>query len=712
MALHRTPLGTVCIVVGALALFVGAILSDAARLLRPDTFADRVVASLADRRVAEVVAEQLTDAVLAQRRDLTAVRPLILAASRDVVESNVFRGIAHTTARRVHGALFSRVGRSMVLSIRDIQLVLRSALAGSPAIAASIPEAVAIGRPETLHHPAVRVVLLVMRGGHALAQYAWLALAAGVVLLVGGVFLMRDRRDALVAAGAALIVGGVALWAIRPVGESIVAGVIDTPRVGGAFAGLWSVALAGVPRWGVTYGAIGAVLAAAGSSLLERFDVDDLRRLARRIGATPVRRWVRVVRGVTVAALGMLAVLAPGETLSLLVVVAGLLVACLGLRELFAVVLHSTPAHVRLGKAFAASGEGWAVGGVLVLLLAGLFVAGIAITSRGHDEVRTQVAIDACNGAAELCDRPLDQVVFAGTHNAMASADVATWLFPQQERGIVAQLEDGVRALLVDVHYGTPVGTQVRTDLEGGTKLAEAERVLGPEGVAAAMRIRDRLISGEQGARGLYLCHGFCELGALRLDSTLAAVRAFLDRNPNEVVLLVVEDYVAPRDLAQALERSGLADLAYRGDPDEPWPTLREMIARDERVVVLLESGRRDVDWLLPAFAAMQETPYTFPAPGDTLSCAPNRGGTAGALFQLNHWIQTTPAPRPSNAAIVNALGPLLERAHRCERARGRRPNVIAVDFYRTGALLRAVRILNGLEADSTRPAVKRNREG
>lgn len=702
MALHRTPLGVVCIVLGALALFVGAILSDAARLLRPDTFADRVVASLADPRVSEVVAEQLTDAVVAQRRDLTAVRPLILAASRDVVESNVFKGVAHTTARRVHGALFSRVGRSVVLSMRDIQLVLRGALAASPSIASAIPDMVAIDRPETLEHPAVRAVLAVMRGGHALAQYAWLALATGLVLLVGGVLLMRDRRDALVAAGAALIVAGVGLWAIRPVGEAIVAALVDTPRVGGAFAGLWSVALAGVPRWGVTYGAIGVVLSAAGSSLLERFDVGDLRWLARRLLTTPVRRSTRLARGAAVTLLGMLAVLAPATALSLLVVVGGLLVAALGLREVFAVVLHATPAHVRLGKAFAASGEGWAVGGVLVLLLAALFVTGIAITSRERAAERPAVAVEACNGAAALCDRPLDGVVFAGTHNAMASADVATWMFPQQERGIAQQLEDGVRALLVDVHYGTPVGNQVRTEFDGGTRRADAERVLGPEAVAAAMRVRDRLIAGEPGARGLYLCHGFCELGALPLDSTLADLRDFLVRNPGEVVLLVVEDYVEPRDLARAFERSGLADLAYRGDAAEPWPTLGAMIARDERLVVLLESGRGDVPWLLPAFEVMQETPYTFTTASDTLSCAPNRGGTRGALFQVNHWIQTTPAPRPSNAAIVNALGALLERARRCQRARGRLPNVIAVDFYRTGALLRAVRVLNGIERDSS----------
>ncbi|MDF1505487.1 hypothetical protein PYV61_21225, partial [Roseisolibacter sp. H3M3-2] len=412
---------------------------------------------------------------------------------------------------------------------------------------------------------------------------------------------------------------------------------------------------------------------------------------------------IRLVRLLALAAAGGLAVVAPGALLAVLAAVAGLALAFVGLREIFGLVLLAAPAGARLGRALAASGEGWAVGAVLVVVLAVTFAGTIAVANRARAARAAPTTIDACNGAAALCDRRLDEVTLAGTHNAMASADVPGWMFAQQERGIAAQLDDGVRALLVDVHYGVPVrgtavGDRVRTVLGPGATDVAAARVLGPEGNAAAMRIRDRLVGGAEGARGLYLCHGFCELGAVALDAALAELRGFLERRPNEVVLLVVEDYVAPADLARAVEAAGLARLVYRGAPGAPWPTLRELIARDERLVVLIESGRAGVPWLLPAFGVMQETPYAFAAAGDTLSCAPNRGGSAGALLQVNHWITTAPAPLPSNAATVNALDALLERARRCERARGRRANVLAVDFYRTGELLRATRVLNGLE--------------
>ncbi|MGH7675785.1 MAG: hypothetical protein ACREMV_11000, partial [Gemmatimonadales bacterium] len=109
------------------------------------------------------------------------------------------------------------------------------------------------------------------------------------------------------------------------------------------------------------------------------------------------------------------------------------------------------------------------------------------------------------------------------------------------------------------------------------------------------------------------------------------------------------------------------------------------------------ESGRPGPAWMHPAFPTFQETPYTFHKPED-MSCRANRGGTSGTLFEINNWIESTPAPRPSNAEIVNAYDFLLARARRCQRERGRLPNLIAVDFYNTGDLLRVVRTLNGIE--------------
>ncbi len=331
-----------------------------------------------------------------------------------------------------------------------------------------------------------------------------------------------------------------------------------------------------------------------------------------------------------------------------------------------------------------------AIAGVLTAALA---AGAIALLRPGQPVVMRAAGV--CNGSAALCDRRLEQVTFAGAHNAMSVADVPAWMFPQHERGVASQLTDGIRAFLIDVHYGRPAGDVVLTDLDAETtwreKIAEA---VGPEGMQAALRIRDRLAAAEPGGRGLYLCHGFCELGAQPLRGWLQALGDFLVQNPDEVVLLVIEDYVTPGDLAAEFERGGLTDLAYRGNGQAPWPTLRTLIETRQRLVVMTESGRPGVTWVLPAFDVMQETPYKFHNPTE-MSCAPNRGGTRGSLFQINNWIETAPAPKPSNAAIVNAHDALLARARQCQQERGLRPTIIAVDFYGTGDVVGVVRALN-----------------
>ena len=119
-------------------------------------------------------------------------------------------------------------------------------------------------------------------------------------------------------------------------------------------------------------------------------------------------------------------------------------------------------------------------------------------------------AAERCNGMKRLCDRHFDQVVLAGTHNAM-SAESLGFQFPNQTVGIPGQLDGGIRALLLDTHYGRlqPDGT-VRTDDDG---------------------------SVTQGVSGTYLCHELCEIGATKLAPALRQIRKWLRHNPDETLL-------------------------------------------------------------------------------------------------------------------------------------------------------------------------------
>ena len=127
--------------------------------------------------------------------------------------------------------------------------------------------------------------------------------------------------------------------------------------------------------------------------------------------------------------------------------------------------------------------------------------------------------LSRCNGLAALCDRPLDQVTFPATHNAM-SVPLPGWFSAIQERPVGLQLQDGVRGLLLDTHDADRLDNgRVRTFFATPADLSAAIRQDGvsPESEAAALRLRDRLGFRGEGERGLYLCHTFCEIGATPL---------------------------------------------------------------------------------------------------------------------------------------------------------------------------------------------------
>ncbi len=307
----------------------------------------------------------------------------------------------------------------------------------------------------------------------------------------------------------------------------------------------------------------------------------------------------------------------------------------------------------------------------MLALAIGLFAARDLLDDEG-------VVQTACNGAAHLCDRAIDEVAFAATHNSMSAADQPGWRLTQQERGIGPQLEAGIRGLLIDMYYGSETRRGVQN--VPLNKITDRAR---PVGVG----------------RHVYLCHTVCAFGATRATDALATVRDFLASHPREVILISIEDHIRPRDVAGVFKDSGLDRYVWRGAlGPRRFPTMREMIDKDERVVVMAEHRSGGVPWLRDQFDLVQETPYRFGTPAEVAaesSCRPNRGNARNPLFLLNNWVDTSPLPRPSNAVVVNSHAALLRRARTCQRVRDRLPNLVAVDFYEQGDVLGVVGELN-----------------
>ncbi|NUN14070.1 MAG: hypothetical protein HUU55_10600 [Myxococcales bacterium] len=269
-----------------------------------------------------------------------------------------------------------------------------------------------------------------------------------------------------------------------------------------------------------------------------------------------------------------------------------------------------------------------------------------------HEDVVGDTPVDTirlCNGSESLCDTQFNEVVFAATHNAMSN-ETDGWLAPNQNFPMKQQLEDGIRAMLIDTYFWN--------DLE-------------------------------------VLCHGICEIGSRPLADAFAELVLFLEENPNEVVALLIEDHLDVDKTAAVFNETGLTNLVYTHTPNTPWPTLGEMIDAGTRVVVTAENQGPPPTWYHHMWDLVFDTPYSFKSV-DEFSCELNRGDAENDLFLLNHWL-STPLPTQDGAKQVNQYDVLYTRAVQCMQTYGRKPNFVAVDFYSDGNLFDVVRDLNQL---------------
>lgn len=262
-----------------------------------------------------------------------------------------------------------------------------------------------------------------------------------------------------------------------------------------------------------------------------------------------------------------------------------------------------------------------------------------------------------CNGAASLCDRPFDEVVYPTSHNAMSNA-AEGWLAPNQQVTVPDQLDAGMRSLMLDTWYW------------GGDAV---------------------------------LCHGGevvpglgCDItGQKPLDLGLAELTSYLETHPHEVLSIIFESYISEADTAADFAASGLIDYVHVQPVGTPWPTLRALIAADTRLIVFTDDSGVSLPWHHYVWSHAWETHFSAAVPGD-FSCAPNRGSTSNPLFILNHFL-TSPFASPALAEMVNHNPFFVDRAEQCRDESGDLPNFVTVDFENIGDVYDVVRSLNGL---------------
>jgi hypothetical protein len=688
----------VLIVLGAVLAALGLLAGHVNReVLDGPTFAANVDDIRRDEAVAAELGAAISEQLLRQHPDLVAIRPLVESVATRAASSDLLSGLTRTAAETTHELLTEGDADSIALRLADVGAVVTGALAVVAPERAPVSSDVSVTLASIGDQAFAETTIAIAR---AVGVLAWLLPVLALLCFAGAVGLSGSRWRTAASAGRSLMWAAGALGLILVIGGFVVRR-LDTDSLGGAVAlASWRVIVRPM-WWGVVllavFGLTVMLACDSGAPAVIAARAEALRRAA----LHPRHTAGVVMRIVVAAALGVAAIVDPVGLIEPLIVVGGVVLVLYAITEIGRLAGASrtvadsaveSPDRSRRRPATVAVA---AVAGVAV-------IAGVVWLARpGRDVDAAEVVAGegtVCNGHAELCDRPFDEVAYVASHNSMSAATEPGWFLAEQADSIPVQLDQGVRALLVDVWSGIPAGTVVRTapgSYDEARAIAEEE--LGPEVVAAAQRVADSVAGQATGTEARFLCHGLCETGSTPFVDMLEQVRGWLIANPDEVVTLFIEDHVAAAPIAADVEAAGLLDFVYDPSTGEPWPTLGEMIRSGRRLVVMLEEGNGgdQASWLVNGFELTQDTPYTFPTV-ESFSCDPNRGPDDAPLFLLNHWLSGFTS-LVTDAQLVNTRDVLLPRAQQCQDERGTIPNFVAVNYVALGDVYEIVDELNGV---------------
>ncbi|MEZ5154676.1 MAG: hypothetical protein R2718_01070 [Solirubrobacterales bacterium] len=703
-------------VVGAIFALIGGFLLYARQeLFQPDNLAAHARTALDDERTRLAIAQPIVDGIVdSGSGELVNARPLIESIVVSALGTPPAKAAFSEAVKAIDTKLANRTPDSLLLNLTDATVVAAKALeALTPQLGKGVPREVTDVKTAILGS---RITITPLRFVREVDLFGVIGPILAVLLLSLSIYVAPVRRHGVQRAGIAVGAAAAVGLVILIVGRSLALGLIEDPLFRDAAAATWDAILGGLFLWTIAVGLLALLLAAAARFGAAEIDLlEPLERGAELARRHPARPAVGVVRGLLIGAIGVWLIVDPLSVLSTIGVLAGAWLVYVAIVELLGILapveLGAGGAHrtFRPARLVAASG-----------VVAAVLVAVFLIGGENRTQARPPGPPEACNGYPELCGKRLDQVTIPATHNAMSAAAEPGWFLPNQRYGIVRQLDDGIRGLLIDTHYGIGQAGRgfggVITDLGKENKTRkEVEEELGAETVQRAEDLVGRLRFGAEpkGSSEPYLCHVLCELGATKLDVALGEIYDWMSTHPDEFLVIVIEDVVSPEETAQAFQRSGLLRYAYTPDPNTVWPTLGSLIEQDKRLLVMAErdNGGAEFPWYQSAFDLIQETPYTFDNVEQITgpqSCRENRGDPDNPLLQINNWIEKVPRD-PGLQAKVNALDVLERRARVCARVRGLEPNVIAVDYYNEGDVLGVANVLNGLPADAE-PSVRTTR--
>lgn len=269
-----------------------------------------------------------------------------------------------------------------------------------------------------------------------------------------------------------------------------------------------------------------------------------------------------------------------------------------------------------------------------------------------------------CNGHANLCDRAVNDILFATVHNAASTRADGVLIFPNHDKSLEDALISGYRGINVDIGI---CGDTIR------------------------------------------LVHGFCALGYREVVPTFSNIVTFLQENTNEVVIIPVQidndvgGTVTLQEIDNIIQLvPGMKDIMYNHPVDATsWPTLRELITANTRILFFVYNGERCYgadktvscpvgihDW----FQYAGESEFQFDTPDQLINdkpyaCTITRGGSGMLDFYGVNVFTTIPTER--NCEILNTQANLESHLSSCSSLTGQTiVNFLFVDCWDVGDVI------------------------
>jgi hypothetical protein len=681
----------VLLVFVGIGLFVGGVgLWARGTLFNSGVFARRVTSMLDSQDVRHEISTRLTEQLVRSGNEQAiSFRPAFETGIESALETDTFHSIFRGAIRTAHADLLSGGSGGGGINLSESVSVIASTLR----LSGNNPsQEIQKGSFASSFSDVTKKLgdLGIWDLDDTITTTSIVAIIGAVAAAVGAVALSGNRRRTIWWIG----------WTVASVGVFVVALLwaagwyaqlrIKDDSLGHAVRsaiGDMTVDLRTMGLWTIIYG---VVIAGAAATAERRYRVGDV---IERSGAWLERRR-RTPAGTLLVAggavvIGFLVLYNPLTAAEIVGVAIGIGLTYLGSVEIIGMVRRVT-----VDRARSAWWRPVLLVGMVVLLLVAATAAVVVTTTRSARSAAGDETT-GCNGSDALCDARLDEAVFPSTHNSMSSPLYPGWLFGEQIGTISDQLNAGIRGFLIDTHYGIPSsarmpGSQtpvVITDRAHELSSPDFEQA-DPSVVERAQALQQRAPKAANAKSSIYLCHNYCELGAVKFATVLQGIKSFVDTHPSEVIILDIQDATAPADTAQAFIDAGLEDKIATLDINEPLPTLGDLISDGKNLVVFAERGGSGAPpWYQSAYNGwIQETKFSFPSLG-SFDCLPNRGGATGRLFLVNHWV-TTKGPSPSTAAKANDPAVLESRLDQCLVERHKLPNMIAVDYGQASAIV------------------------